>query len=375
MVGRILEMIYRLLITCFAFVLFACSEKYDFNVESDSNGIVIESFISDVSFKESINFPSEGRYFKVRLTKTTRVDNVRDKKIAGAKVILNDSNGNSWQYEEDLKDIGWYFLKDERFRAERGISYQMNIDLEEGPHFESNWEKMPETENTLGQIGFEETNKDVFKWEVGERIIKNKAGVNVKVGVNGSSNEPRFLRWSFDPLWLYKAELTDFDSPVRYCWVTSRYDFKDFVLQKDNGEDAYSKELFFLETKGNEFVFQYFSALIHQELISEGYYNFWKDFEAQKSKGGLYDQPPFGLPTNYSTSQSDWTVNGYFGVVAEKTTRWEFTVDQLSYNVPNNLYEICEELSDYNDQCVNCLLYNIGIPTNVPPWWWTRELF
>jgi hypothetical protein len=97
---------------------------------------------------------------------------------------------------------------------------------------------------------------------VGERIIKNKEGINVNIGVKRGSNEPRFLKWNFDPLWLYKAELTSIDSPVRYCWVTSRYDFKDFVLQKDNGKDAYSKQLFFLETKGNEFVYQYFSALI-----------------------------------------------------------------------------------------------------------------
>jgi hypothetical protein len=349
------QVMNRVLITCLAFVFFACREKYDFNVESGSKSLFFESSISDISYEQSAEFPSAGRYFKVRLTQTTRADNVQDKKIFGTKVILNDSERNSFQYEEDRKGIGWYYLKSEDFRAKKSVSYQLIIDLKKGPHFESKWEKMPEVENTQGEISFYEVNENMFKWEVGERIIKNKEGINVNIGVKRGSNEPRFLKWNFDPLWLYKAELTSIDSPVRYCWVTSRYDFKDFVLQKDNGKDAYSKQLFFLETKGNEFVYQYFSALIHQELITEGYYNFWKDFEAQKDKGGLYDQPPFGLPTNLNTTDSDWTVNGCFGVVAEKTTQWEFTVDQLSYNVINNLYDINVEISDGSDQCANCL--------------------
>ncbi|AWV98759.1 DUF4249 family protein [Arcticibacterium luteifluviistationis] len=354
--------------------LTSCNEKYDFNVTSDTPGIVIEASVSDISFTESIDFPSAGRYFSVRLSQTTTVDNVRDKLISGARVVLNDSEGNSWQYEENTTGTGLYYLRNDAFYAQDEVSYQLVISLVEGPRFESKWEKLPTTKNEIGGMSFDETNQGVFEWEAGERVIKEKDGVNVKIDVNGGAEKSRHFRWSFEPLWLYKSELAQIDSPVRYCWVTSRYDFKDFVLQEDNGKDAYQKQLFFLETKGNEFVYQYFSALIHQELISEDYYNFWRDFEAQKDKGGLFDQPPFGLSTNFTATNSDWTVNGYFGVVAEKTTRWEFTVDQLSYNVPNNLYDICEEISDRADQCVNCLLYNIGTPTNVTPWWWTREL-
>ena len=365
----------KLMALCVTVLLFACSDKYDFNVDADTLGIVIESSISDVSFSESIQFPSNGRYFSVRLTQTTKVDNVRDKKVEGASVILSDSEGNNWQYEEDRKDLGMYYLRKDDFKAKKDLSYQLVVDLEDGPKFQSNWEKVPIIANTQGEIGFDEVNKDIFKWEANERVIRNREGVNVKIEVNGGQSVPRFFRWSFDPLWLYKSELTDFDSPVRYCWVTSKYDFEDFVLQKDYGKDAYTKELFFLETSENEFIYQYFSALVHQELMSEGYFNFWVDFKAQKEKGGLYDQPPFGLPTNFTSVNSDWTVNGYFGLVSEKTKRWEFTVNLLSYNVPNNLYDVCVEISDGSDQCANCLLYNIGTPTNVPPWWWTRELF
>jgi hypothetical protein len=355
--------------------LFSCSEKYNFNVESDRLGLVIESSISNISYNESVQFPSEGRYFKTRLTRTSKVDNVRDIKEKGAKVILADSDGQTWQYNEDKKVAGLYFLNDDLFKVESGKSYQLRIKLEDGPSFESDWETLPNIDNTQGEISFSETNKDLFYWEAGERIIKTRAGVNVQIDVNEGTIEPRFFRWSFDPMWIYKAELTELDSPVRYCWVTSPYELKDFVLQQDNGRDAYHKELFFIATKGNEFVYHYFSALVHQELISEGYYNFWKDFQSQKEKGGLFDQPPYGLPTNYKTTNSDWTVNGYFGVVSENTTRWEFAIDQLSYNVPNNLKEVCEGISDGNDQCVNCLLYNLGTPTNIPPDWWTRDLF
>lgn len=356
-------------------IFFSCSQKYDFNVENDKDGLVVEASISDKSFMESLTFPSDGRYFQVKLTKTTRVDNVRDEKIKGAKVLLVTNDGRSWQYEENKLEPGSYYLKDDFFEVELGKSYKLKIGLEKGQHFESYWEKMPVYENNAGLVDFSEVKKDVHKWIAGERVIKSLNGINVRTQVPKSTeNGQRFFKWSFDPMWVYRAELTDFDSPVRYCWIRATYFLQQIALQKDKGNQSYDKALFFLETSGNEFVYHYFSALIHQEMISEGYYQFWVDFEAQKDKGGLYDQPPFGLPTNIKALDNDWTVNGYFGVVSESAFRWEFTKDMLSYNVENNLKEICEEITDSADQCVNCLLYNQGTPTNIPPTWWTRKL-
>jgi len=337
---------------------------------------VVEASISDISYMESINFPSEGRYFIIRLSNATRVDNVKDKKVEGAKVILSDSEGASWQYVEDRMDPGVYYLRDDHFKAEVGLSYQLLIVLETGDKFESSWEAMPSTKNEIDEVIFDEINKEEHIWEAGERVIKNLTGVNVNIVVPQSEDQAnRFYKWSFDPLWMYKAELTDFDSPVRYCWVTDRYTLKDFRLQQDIGSVTSNKELFFIRTKGNEKILQYFSTLIHQEIMSQAYYSFWVDFQDQKEKGGLFDKSPYGLPNNINAVINDLTVNGYFGVVSQETKRWEFPLDQLSYNVPNNTRDQCKEISDFNDQCVNYLLYNMRTPVNTPPRWWTKELF
>ncbi len=353
---------------------FACNEKYDFNVENEKEGIVVEASISDLSFMESLQFPSEGRYFKVRLTKTTKVDNVRDEKIIGAQVSLIDENGERYTYTEAKEEPGFYYLRDEFFEARPNLGYKLEISLATGQRFSSSWEHLPEVKSEMGDIHFDEIRKDIYKWEAGERVIKNVRAINVKTKVAGSGLEQkRFFRWTFEPIWVYVSALAARDSPVRYCWVTSPFVLNEIVLNEDKGKGEYDQELFDLETTGNELIYHYYSAIIHQESISEGYYEFWLDFEEQKNKGGLYDKPPYGLPTNYIAENSDWTVNGYFAVVSESAVRWEFTKDQLSYPVENNLKEICEEITDGSDQCVICTVYNIGTPKAQPPLWWTRE--
>lgn len=353
-------------------IFISCNEKYDFNVDNDKEGIVIEASISDKSYMESLQFPSEGRYFKVSLAKTTKVDNVRDEKISGASVKLLDDQNHVYIYREDSSNPGMYYLKDDFFKALSGVSYRLEVQLDARRKFSSAWEKMPEADNEMGKVGFDEIDKDVYQWENDKRVIKNIKAVRVRADVK-SSNEIQYLKWSFDPLWVYVASLAAQDSPRKYCWITTPYYLRDFVLNKSNGRQAFPQHLFDLQTRGNERVYHYFSALIHQESVTEGYYQFWLDFQEQKNKGGLFDKPPYGLPTNYFAERTNWTVNGYFGVVSESVSRWEFTKDQLSYPVENNLQEICAQISDGTDQCANCLQYNLGLPTNRPPSWWTRR--
>ncbi|MFT5884377.1 MAG: hypothetical protein ACI9IP_000832 [Arcticibacterium sp.] len=352
-----------------------CVDKFDFNVVQESGGLVIESFITDISYLESLAIPSDGYYFKVTLSETSDVDNIRNIKVPEAKVYLLDDQGNKWDYTETGDVVGDYYLLSDSFKAEKGKAYQLNVELKEGQHFESDWEIMPKAVNEMGEFNLEEVNTQEYIYEAGEPVVKDVEGMKLylNVPINEEIGQINY-RWSFVPLWMYTAKLASVvNSQKIICWVRSNLYQKDYVLQNSN-KGGFNQELFYLRTKGNERVFQYFSTLINQDIVSEGYNTFWKDLDAQKDKGGLFDQAPFGLRTNFISTNSGWTVNGYFGVIDRNTQRWTFNPESLSYVIENTIENNCllldNEPGAKEGQCYYCDEYNQGNATTRSPSWW-----
>src|SRR5688572_10498478 len=127
----------------FLFV-FSCIEPYQFVITDDSPLLVIEGYISDKSFDETQKYPSDGRYFSVKLSTTSSVTNVRSKPVSNASVkILNDAN-EEWLYQESGVEKGLYELYDPSFAAREGVKYKLQISSAEEV-YESSWEEFPET--------------------------------------------------------------------------------------------------------------------------------------------------------------------------------------------------------------------------------------
>ncbi|AWV98758.1 DUF4249 family protein [Arcticibacterium luteifluviistationis] len=360
----------------FLLLLTGCVEKFDFNISRENAGVVIESYIANMSYNESLVIPSDGEHFRVKVSQLSDVDNIRDEKIEDASVFLIDSEGNEWKYTASNVIPGEYVLFSNDFKAKQGVNYQLNVVLSGGEHFESSWETLPEIGNReVGDFKIEEERTQEYVYEAGEPVVKDIDGVNVSIQIPENVNQEKYnYRWSFDPLWQYTAELADVVQSERViCWVRNNFYQKDFVLQEDRNGGSL-KELFFLKIKGNERAFQYFSTLVNQDILSDGYYNFWKELNAQKDKGGLFDQPPFGLTTNFKATNNEWTVNGYFGVVARSSKRWTLDPKELSYVIDNTILETCElrinEPGPKVDQCYFCDAYNMGDATVTPPDWW-----
>ncbi len=363
-----IKMLFFLLVTS------ACVDQYNFNINNQTEGLVIEASISDKSFSDTRLYPSDGRYFKVSLKKTSSVDNIRDVVVSSAKVSIVDDQGQVWYYIENELNRGNYDLRNPFFKADPARKYKLKIQLADGKEFESGYEGISDSYNEMGTTEMEEVIKQEYQYTHSDgRIITDYAGINLKIKIpSNSSKQTRFFRWTFTPLFLYTA--THPRGLKNTCWVTSEQVLNRYVLHQDmNG--GYTKDLFFLKTKGNEQVYQYFSTLIIQEQSNEAYYNFWKDLQAQEEKGGLYDQPPFGLSTNYKALNNDWSVNGYFGVVSENAIRWTFDPKELSYGIENNLEYLCSlpfgpPIPGEPDECHDCRGYSKGDATLTPPLWW-----
>lgn len=351
-------------------IVFSCVEPYEFFVSDNQRTLVIEAIISDKSFNETLDYPSDGRYFTAKLTYTGDVTNERPDPVTGAGVELVSSNGESWVYTET--DPGTYALLDVEFRARQAVRYKLVVSNGED-YYESSWEELPASEvPPIGDVGFVETEKEVYVVEAGENVVRTKKGINVVIPLAAHEKEAIHYRWRYTPTWIYRAPLASSAGPNYTCWATNKNYLKDYTLQLDN-TGGYQKSLFFIETIRNERLFEEFSLLVTQYAMTEAEYFFWDEMQAQAEGGAINDTPPFNIVTNF-VNKDKKRVSGYFGVSQEQARRWYFNIDDLSYHVVKTLKDDC--LVDYGPGgpsagCLDCREYAHGDATTIRPAWWT----
>jgi len=349
-----------------------CIEPYNFKIINDQPTLVVSSYISTVSYEETKNHPSSGRYFSVKLSLSNDVSNINDTPVSAAAPVLYDDAGNTWIYNEKPIGSGIYYLNDDNFKAEINKAYKLQIHLPDGVIYESDFERTNHVPTPdMGKVYFEETSKLSYKIEIGEKVIRSKKGIEVGIEVpTNESRESLFYRWNFEPTWIYTAPFASIAEPTYKCWISSKYYLNDYMLLEDN-KGGYNRDLFFMETTRNNRIYEEISVLITQYSMTEGYFNFWKEMEEQTKKGKLFDAPPYNLETNFHCVNCDSKVSGYFGVVEEKATRLYFNRNDLSYFVENTNKADCSvPFQDPGPECFSCLAYPLGESTNVKPVWW-----
>jgi hypothetical protein len=352
--------------------LLSCIERFEFVIEDTEPQLVIEGSISDKSFNETLSYPSDGRYFIVKLRYTSDVTNQWGEAVTGATVQILISSGDQIDYT-DLGD-GVYSILDPDFKALPDLEYKLKVHLPTDDTYESAWEKMAIVEDSpIGEIEFDEIEKQSFKYQGGKKVVVDVKGVDAFLQLPVHDNSTLYYKWNFTPHWIYVAPLPPLASPVKKCWVLGeeRY-LTDYTLQEDlNG--GYRKKLFFLATTGNERVLEEFTLLVQQQIISKDYYFFLKEMQEQDQGALLSDKPPFNLRTNFTSSNEQKSVTGYFSVSKEQATRWYFDRFDLTYPLQNNLKQGCEGTGGPftpAPECSNCLDYLNGEPSIEKPSWW-----
>lgn len=349
-----------------------CIDPYQFRIADEDQGIVIEATLSDKSFNDTKGYPSNGRYFTVKISKTSDVINVRSVMVSYANVSLISDQGESWEVlEEDaIKAPGIYKLLDDDFKALSGVRYKLSVTTPDNTLIESDWQEMPTHTPSMGPISFRET--------ATQRVVLDKVrdvyGVQTQIAI--PANETGSMvhyRWKFQPTWLFDAPLAASGNPVKLCWAATRYYIRGYQVLADQ-EGGYNKDLFFVEIENNERILHEFSVLVEQQAMTEDYYYFWKEMQELNQPDGVFATPPFNLKGNLTASSGK--VFGYFGVVREQGARWYFNRTDLSYSVPNWLPEQCATPCGPGcppPECSNCLRYEGGEDvTNIRPEWWGR---
>lgn len=364
-----------LIMNCIIALCFCgCIEPYEFTVKNNEPTLVVEGFISNVSFRESLTFPSDGRYFSIKLRYTSDVINTRDEVVKNGLVYLVSDSGEEWYYSESADVPGEYLLEDLDFRAVEGQAYKLKIILPDEAEYESEWQKLPPSiPENMGEMGFEEVEKQVFKYVAGEEVVQTIKGINVFIEIPPNENGSQtFYRWEFSPIWIYIAPLARSIDPDQKCWIEGTNYISNFALQIDNN-GGYRKNLFFIETVNNERIYEGLSVLINQYALSENDFYFWNEMKDQIEGNGVFDSPPFNLKTNIKAMNDDEKVSGIFSVLDEKAKRWNFTHRDLSYTVTDDLLAECLVIYGPDGPapvCLSCLEYEDGEPTLKKPVWW-----
>jgi len=369
----ILQGRFILVISLILFLLSACIEQFDFVIKNEHPSLVIEAQISNVSFNESRDYPSDGRYFEVILRLTSDVINIRDEVVSNAKITLEEDSGLEWSYTETPEGSGHYYLLSDDFKAIEDRKYKLKVRVSENESYESSWEHLPVPGPTMGEICFEESEIQKFVIEAGEKVLNTIPGV--QVGIDLSNKDPQdisYYRWDFEPTWIYIAPLASGARPNRVCWATNVNYISKYELQEDKA-GGYRKDLFFMEVPQNERILTDFSMLVRQYTTSEDYYYFWDELREQTNRGTIFDAPPYNLRSNFESPQENSKrVSGYFGVVEEQAKRWYFNIDDLSYYTEDFLLRVCQVpyVGGPAAECLNCLEYSKGSATLIKPTWW-----
>ncbi len=347
----------------------SCVEDFQFDVPSDGRGIVVEGYISNLSFQDQLAYPKDPQIFELSLRHISDVTNVRDEPVLGAQIELHGSSGEVYDYAEIGE--GRYGLFYGNVKAIPGLEYQIVITLEDGTMIESEMAGLPES-SPVGELYVEEAKKSVYEYRREELIISEKDGINLKIKTTpNNSGTPYYYKWDFYTTFIKTAFLASNNSPFRYCWTSSIYYYKDYKLLEDIKGDAPSNMLF-LETD-NSHLNEGFSVLIRQMKMSKGYYQFMKDLQVQGDQSELFAKPPFNLVSNLHSEDID--VFGYFGVVSEDYKRWYFDKDEVSnYGGYKEGCVFDDVPPPYPASCFNCLEYSYDGPVSnqAPSWWDTR---
>jgi hypothetical protein len=349
-------------------IITSCIEPYTFDNKDVKPVLVVEGFISDVSYNESLLLPNDGRFFGIKLKYTSIVTNKYDDVIEDATVRLISDDGFYWNYTPTFfEDSFQYLLIDNDFHAEEGKSYKIQIILSNGETYESEFQSLEEIK-PMGDISFEETEQTTTKYIAGEIELVTIKGINVFISIP-ESEIPASYRWDVLPSWVFIAPNARENSPDKICWVSNKYYLRDFVLAKDT-KGGFKQKLAFIETSANERLGVEFTLFVRQQVLNEESFLFWNEVKDQSSAVGLFDPPPFNVRSNIKPVGNDNEAYGFFSVTRESAKRWYFTRAELSYNIDYDIFCITPPPPYEANYCLNCRAISTGISINSKPSWW-----
>jgi len=368
MLNRIKQL---LTITILGFTNTSCIDFFHprLNGESD-NKYVIDGTIND---RDSLQV--------ITISTTSTVSKPNFNPLSYCKVKVIDDIGNTFIFEENVKERGKYESKIDNKFLKPGISYQVQVETASGIEIVSDFDKMPECPDvdTIYYI-----RKDIQTSDP----LSPRQGIQFYIDIDKQNTNCEFFRWRLTETYEHHAMYPQMigETPnysMFKCWTT--LEIKDiFVLSTKNisQETFHLQPLNFVDNRSQRLTFCY-SLLVDQYAVSEATYKFWESLKSNSSEqGGLYSTQPIIVKGNLrSTTNPDVEVLGFFNASSIKSKRiFVKNVENLKIHAPDCNPQVPDKFTRFNyfiniegttyglsDACVECDY--VSGTTVRPPYW------
>ena len=310
---------FRIISVPILLVLQSCVEPIELETHTYESALVIEATIT-----------TELQHQEILLNRTFRLEEGEPTAEVNADVVVADSEGNEYLFEE--VSPGRYLSLTE-FKAERGRSYILKITTAAGRSYESEPQPVPD-HTEIARLYAERTS------------FRGEDGVALLVDVNSSGGSSGYYRYSFEET--YKV-ISPFTYPYnlyfrdgrfvevrktkeeRVCYATNSS--QEIILANTNSQAGNSLKHYlvrFIDSDDSTLAYRY-SILVKQYVLSKEVYSFYETLKDFSGPGGLFsqNQPGFINGNIVSVEDPDEKVIGVFSVAAVDKERLFFSFEDF----------------------------------------------
>ncbi|SMG38575.1 protein of unknown function [Marivirga sericea] len=366
------------LISIIILASFSCIDPFAIDLEDDKAGgqLVVEGILT-----------AEDKPQIVRLSRSAPVEQFSGyESVSGATVSIKDDLDNCFQLDESQPGV--YVTNQDEFSPVFDRSYQLDIALENGVKYISDFQKL----EAVAPIDRLWVRGETESFLAGSNVAETEL-LNVYTNVNVGDDDA-FLSYDYEGVYefktLYQGETRCWDSiqavPIelfpldsaRTCFKSQEvvlplnlYTTRNLKIDNNTNQKILSI------SPGREFFFGY-SMLVWKYKLTEAYFNYLDQIKEQSSFGGdLFAPPPTPVVGNIHEEGNDGNrALGYFTVLSSTSKRIFITNQVLSEPIrdPFNRLNCVDKFPPTDPPrlppitCCDCLLLE-GATDQKPDFW------
>ena len=258
---------------------------------------------------------------EITILKTKTINSKVNEPVRGANVSISDDKGNTVPLTED--SVGKYHTP-ETFAGQIGAKYKLNIELQEGKKYESDYVEL------LDVPDISELEADTMT-KPATGTSPESSGYQFYISTKPGTSEQKYYKWDvfedyeyrlpYRTLYYWDGQvLYPFDPPIPYiCYKHTQ--FNDIYISTTNNFQTNYITHYPLNFTPNSMKFQLkYGVFVRQYALSEFSYKYWHSAMENNLPDPLYSKQPYQLIGNLRcTSNPKESVFGIFEASALKS--------------------------------------------------------
>ena len=258
---------------------------------------------------------------EITILKTKKINSKVNEPVRGAKVSIFDDKGDIVQLTEDT--VGKYHTP-ESFAGQIGAKYKLNIELQEGKKYESDYVELLDVPD-ISELEAEKITKPATG------TSPESSGYQFYISTKPGTSEQKYYKWDvfedyeyrlpYRTLYYWDGQvLYPFDPPIPYiCYKHTQ--FNDIYISTTNNFQTNYITHYPLNFTPNSMKFQLkYGVFVRQYALSEFSYKYWHSAMENNLPDPLYSKQPYQLIGNLRcTSNPKESVFGIFEASALKS--------------------------------------------------------